>query len=71
MVEQTLRVSFDESSCKGCGLCVAVCPRKIIRLSEEINVLGYHPARVDRQDECISCALCARMCPDCVITVYR
>ncbi|MGB9867048.1 MAG: 4Fe-4S dicluster domain-containing protein [Bacillota bacterium] len=65
------KVSFDEAACKGCGLCVAACPKKIIALSEQINVLGYHPARVEKQDECISCALCARMCPDCVISVYR
>ena len=29
------RVSFDQKYCKGCGLCVEVCPMKIISLDTE------------------------------------
>ncbi len=40
---------FDEENCKGCGLCVAVCPRKIIVLRQDkLNSKGFHPAGVDR-----------------------
>lgn len=70
-MEEVTRVVFDEAMCKGCELCVHTCPRKIIALSQEINGLGYHPARVADQSKCTSCGLCARICPDCVITVYR
>lgn len=67
------RVRFHEKYCKSCGLCVAVCPRKIITISDRLNDLGYHPATVSDEDQakCTSCALCARMCPDAVIEVYR
>lgn len=65
------RVIFDEDICKGCGLCVSVCPTNIIFLAEHINGKGYRPATVVDQDQCISCASCARICPDSVITVYR
>lgn len=65
------RVRFHEDDCKGCGLCVSVCPKNIIFLAERINRLGYHPATVVAQDECISCTLCAVMCPDLVIEVFR
>jgi 2-oxoglutarate ferredoxin oxidoreductase subunit delta len=39
--------------------------------SSSSNVKGYHPATVERMEECIACASCARMCPDSVITVER
>ncbi|MEG0229691.1 MAG: 4Fe-4S binding protein, partial [Oscillospiraceae bacterium] len=36
------KMIVDENICKGCGLCVTVCPKKIIKLSEEkLNSKGY------------------------------
>lgn len=65
-------VTFNEDLCKGCGLCVDACPKKILRLSRErINVRGHHPAEIADRALCIGCAFCATMCPDCVITVER
>lgn len=65
------KTSFDEQACKGCGLCVTVCPKKIISLTETINHKGYPYARIQRMEECTGCASCALICPDCVITVER
>lgn len=66
------RVTFDEDLCKGCGLCVSVCPTKIISLDDsKINAKGYHPATIADMEKCIGCANCAIMCPDVVITVER
>lgn len=67
------RVTFREEKCKGCALCVAVCPVKIIDFDQKLNVKGYHPAIVteDKMSKCIGCASCARMCPDLVITVEK
>lgn len=67
------RVTFREERCKGCGLCISVCPKKIIEFSEKLNVKGYHPAGVkeEKMKECIGCASCARICPDVVITVEK
>ena len=65
-------VSFREDRCKGCGLCVAVCPKKIITLRSDIlNAKGFHPAGIEEMDKCIGCASCAIMCPDSVIEVER
>ena len=65
------KVTFREERCKGCGHCIAACPKKIISFGDKLNVKGYHPATItnDNIDKCISCASCARICPDCVITV--
>lgn len=66
------KVTFDKERCKGCGLCVTVCPKHIISLDKEaINQKGYHPADITDQASCIGCAFCATMCPDVIITVEK
>ena len=66
------KVSFRIERCKGCELCAAVCPKKIIELdASALNEKGYHPARITDQEKCIACAMCATMCPDCVIKVEK
>lgn len=65
-------VTFQEDLCKGCGLCVDACPKKILRLSaDRINDKGHHPAEMTDAAACVACAFCATMCPDCVITVEK
>jgi 2-oxoglutarate ferredoxin oxidoreductase subunit delta len=57
--------------CKGCGLCVSVCPKGVLELDASlVNELGYHPVRLTDAGACTSCALCARICPDAVFAVY-
>ncbi len=65
------KVTFNEERCKGCGLCITACPKKIIHFSDTINGKGFKPAVVTEMDACIGCASCALMCPDCVIEVER
>lgn len=66
------RLTFKEELCKGCGLCVAACPKHILELSNtHLNQKGYAPVKLMKPEECIGCAACAPMCPDCVITVER
>ena len=66
------KVTFRTERCKGCGLCVDVCPRKILALAPAaLNGKGYHPAVIVDQEKCIACAMCATMCPDCVIKVEK
>ena len=64
-------VIFDSERCKGCGLCVTACPKKIVRISDKLNAKGYHPAECADVASCIGCAFCGRMCPDSAITVYK
>ena len=66
------RVTFDDDRCKGCSLCVSVCPRKIIALdTKRMNARGFHPAALTDPQACIACAFCAMMCPDSVIKVEK
>ena len=66
------KVTFRTDYCKGCGLCVTACPKKILALSKDkINAKGYHPSTLTDESQCIGCASCAIMCPDVAITVER
>ncbi len=66
------KVTFNTERCKGCGLCIDACPKKILEIAKDVlNAKGYHPARMTEQDKCIACAMCAMMCPDCVIKVEK
>lgn len=65
------KVTFDADRCKGCGLCVDACPKKILIMSESLNAKGYHPAAIINEKDCIACAFCATMCPDVVIRIEK
>jgi 2-oxoglutarate ferredoxin oxidoreductase subunit delta len=68
----TPEVIFAEDLCKGCELCITICPTKILKLdTTRVNSRGYHPAIVYNLMECSGCASCAKICPDSVITVRR
>lgn len=63
-------ITFDEERCKGCGLCITVCPKKIIALDKEkINKKGFNPAGVKEPDLCTCCTQCAIICPDVAIHI--
>ncbi len=69
------KVVINRERCKGCCLCMSVCPNEGIAISNRLNQHGYYP--VEPSDDgsngagCTACALCAVMCPDLAIEVYR
>jgi 2-oxoglutarate ferredoxin oxidoreductase subunit delta len=69
------RITIDRELCKGCYLCISVCPQEVIKTSEKLNQKGYYPAKFledgDKGKTCIACTMCATMCPDVAIEVYR
>lgn len=63
---------FNRDRCKGCKLCIAVCPKKIIEIKmDKLNSKGFHTAGLTDEGKCIGCAFCATICPDCVIEVEK
>ncbi len=72
------RIEIDRERCKGCGLCMTVCPKKRIGISAKLNTKGYYPADFSEDNSsdsektaCTGCCLCALVCPDVAIEVYR
>ena len=67
-----IKLTFFEDRCKGCKLCIAVCPKNIVYINnDKINQKGFHPAGVTDESKCSGCASCARICPDCVIKIEK
>jgi 2-oxoglutarate ferredoxin oxidoreductase subunit delta len=64
------KIIINTERCKGCGLCVIVCPKKGIIISDKSNKSGYFPAEAKNAD-CTGCAVCAIVCPDVAIEVFR
>jgi 2-oxoglutarate ferredoxin oxidoreductase subunit delta len=64
------KIIINAERCKGCGLCVQVCPKGGITISTQSNKSGYFPAQINNTD-CTGCAICAIICPDVAIEVYR
>lgn len=65
-------ITVDRKMCKGCGLCVSVCPRQVLQIDQEhVNLKGYYPADPARMEACIGCLSCARMCPEAAIRIEK
>ena len=57
------RVRVFTNWCKGCGLCMAFCPRQVFEPDAEGRPEVTHPER------CTACDWCRFHCPDLAITV--
>ena len=60
-------VYIVEERCKGCGYCIAFCPREVLEQSNAYNAKGYHPPTVTNPDACVNCHYCEIICPDMAI----
>ena len=56
-------VSVNMGWCKGCSLCMGVCPKSVLEMSERLKSTPV------REDDCIGCRQCENVCPDLAITV--
>ncbi len=56
--------------CKGCRLCIQVCPKQAIIPLEDLNKAGYKIIAINTA-ACIGCGMCYRMCPDYVFSIEQ
>jgi 2-oxoglutarate ferredoxin oxidoreductase subunit delta len=49
--------------CKGCGICVRFCPKKVLELDKADKAIAA------RREDCICCRLCEFRCPDLAIEI--
>lgn len=61
------KIYIIENRCKGCGLCVEYCPRRVLKMSDKFNSKGYHLPLVDEPSACVGCHFCEELCPEFAI----
>lgn len=69
MPKKAKRIIIDPKLCKGCGLCIFVCPQKVLEESKSVDNRGYVLPVVVNLEACRACKLCELECPDFAITV--
>ena len=65
------RVRVYADYCKGCMLCVELCPKQVFERSDNLNMRGYFVPEVAYPDRCVGCMLCEHICPDIAIEVEK
>ncbi len=60
-----MSIKLEIKRCKGCGICVEFCPKKVLSLSEVGKVV------IDDETLCIKCKQCEQRCPDYAIFVQK
>jgi 2-oxoglutarate ferredoxin oxidoreductase subunit delta len=60
MANKNVHLRINPSWCKGCGICVAFCPKGVLSIVEE-------KVSITDEELCIRCGLCEQRCPDYAI----
>ena len=58
------RIVVNTAWCKGCGICVAFCPKQVLIMKDG------HP-EVAHPEDCTLCQMCELRCPDFAIEVHE
>ena len=58
-----ISIEVNRGFCKGCGICVAFCPKGVLELDDQEKAVVKHP------ENCNACMLCELRCPDIAIEV--
>jgi len=61
-----VNIFLDEDFCKGCGLCITVCPSHALTPGTGRNKKGYLMPAI-AADKCDGCKNCEIICPDLAI----
>ena len=64
-------VQIDKDACKGCGICIAMCPMQILEFSDDLNNRGVRYPKVTMEEKCTKCANCMIYCPDFAVVVNK
>ncbi len=69
--KKKFRIEINEEWCKGCVICVDVCPTKVLEMKDMLSKWEGQVVYVKNIDACIGCDLCEISCPDFAIDVYE
>ena len=61
--KKEVKLEINAEWCKGCGICVAFCPKRVLELNRKDK------SEAVRLKDCIACMMCELRCPDMAIEV--
>jgi len=62
-----MSLKLYSNRCKGCGICVNFCPKKVLEVTELEKVAIV----AGKENDCIKCGQCEMRCPDFAIFVEK
>jgi 2-oxoglutarate ferredoxin oxidoreductase subunit delta len=62
------QINFEK--CKGCDLCIAICPVGAIHKGGKGNKKGFDCVEI-QFEKCNGCGACYIICPDCCIDIIE
>lgn len=60
-----MSLKIHTNRCKGCGICVEFCPKKVLAVNQLEKVEAV------KEKDCIMCRQCEMRCPDFAIFVHK
>ena len=63
MTKKKAVIEINEAWCKGCEICVDMCPHDVLEMKEGV-------VKVKNIDNCTICTICELHCPDFAIVVF-
>ena len=58
-------VEIDRKFCKACGICIAMCPKKVFTRDGDGKPFKANP------EACVLCRMCESVCPDFAIRIVE
>jgi len=69
--KKVVTIHINQKWCKGCYICLEVCPKKVFEKSVELSEKGFHPVVAAHPEKCTHCLQCEMLCPDLAIHVEK
>ena len=57
-------IEINQERCKGCDLCLNLCPKKVFQETKETGKQGFKIREPIAVDQCSECGLCKYLCPE-------
>lgn len=63
------QIEINQDWCKGCYICVEMCPKKVYAKSDKVSRKGIRLVEIINFSECSGCMQCELLCPDLALAV--
>lgn len=64
-----MEIRIDQERCKGCDLCLKLCPKKVFEETQSIGTEGFKLRAPVKIEDCSECGFCQYFCPEGAISL--